>query len=63
MVLVSEDGSVENRLLDLPAGLPAGALVEAGNFLNARIQGKTLGDIKREVADAPRATWSASSTR
>jgi len=49
VVLVSEDGSVENRLLDLPAGLPAGALVEAGNFLNARIQGKTLGDIKREV--------------
>jgi heat-inducible transcriptional repressor len=49
VVLVSADGSVENRLLDLPAGLPAGALVEAGNFLNARIQGKTLGDIKREI--------------
>src|SRR6478735_4182735 len=49
VVLVSEDGSVENRLLDLPLGLPAGALVEAGNFLNARIQGKTIGDIKREV--------------
>jgi heat-inducible transcriptional repressor len=49
VVLVSEDGSVENRLLDLPAGLPAGALVEAGNFLNARIQGKTLGDIKSEI--------------
>jgi heat-inducible transcriptional repressor len=49
VVLVSEDGSVENRLLDLPVGLPAGALVEAGNFLNARIQGKTIGDIKREI--------------
>ncbi|HZH08982.1 MAG TPA: heat-inducible transcriptional repressor HrcA [Microvirga sp.] len=49
VVLVSEDGSVENRLLDLPAGLPAGALVEAGNFLNSRIQGKTLGDLKREI--------------
>jgi heat-inducible transcriptional repressor len=49
VVLVSEDGSVENRLLDLPAGLPAGALVEAGNFLNARVQGKTLGDIKSEI--------------
>src|ERR687894_1411587 len=43
VVLVAEDGSVENRLLDLPAGLPASALVEAGNFLNARIRGKTLG--------------------
>src|SRR3954453_13676557 len=49
VVLVSEDGSVENRLLDLPVGLPAGALVEAGNFLNARIQGKTLGDVKGEI--------------
>src|SRR5687768_14554971 len=49
VVLVSEDGSVENRLLDLPAGLPASALTEAGNFLNARIRGKTLADVKVEV--------------
>src|SRR5215204_312343 len=42
VVLVSEDGSVENRLLDLPAGLPVSALTEAGNFLNAHIRGKTL---------------------
>lgn len=49
VVLVSEDGSVENRLLDLPAGLPASALVEAGNFLNARIQGRTLGDVRQEL--------------
>jgi heat-inducible transcriptional repressor len=50
VVLVGEDGSVENRVLDLPAGLPAGALVEAGNFLNAHIRGKTLTDLKQEVA-------------
>jgi heat-inducible transcriptional repressor len=48
VVLVAEDGSVENRLLDLPAGLPASALVEAGNFLNARIRGKTLAELKSE---------------
>jgi len=35
VVLVAEDGSVENRLLDLPQGLPASALTEATNFLNA----------------------------
>jgi heat-inducible transcriptional repressor len=51
VVLVSEDGSVENRLLDLPVGLPAGALLEAGNFLNARIRGKTLADLKAEVEE------------
>ncbi|WP_246179675.1 heat-inducible transcriptional repressor HrcA [Microvirga thermotolerans] len=50
VVLVGEDGSVENRLLDLPAGLPASALTEAGNFLNARIRGKTLADLKQEIA-------------
>src|ERR687889_935402 len=49
VVLVSEDGSVENRLLDLPAGLPAGALTEAANFLNARIQGRTLAEMKGEI--------------
>jgi heat-inducible transcriptional repressor len=49
VVMVAEDGSVENRLLDLPAGLPASALLEASNFLNARIPGKTLADLKQEV--------------
>src|ERR687894_1016488 len=34
VVLVSEDGSVENRLLDLPPGLPGAALTEAANFVN-----------------------------
>ncbi len=37
VVLVSEDGQVENRVLNLPAGLPPSALTEAANFLNARI--------------------------
>src|ERR671916_1208553 len=49
VVLVAEDGSVENRLLDLPAGLSPSALIEAGNFLNAHIRGKTLGDIKTDI--------------
>ena len=49
VVLVSEDGSVENRLLDLPAGLPVSALTEAANFLNARIRGRTLGEVRTEV--------------
>jgi heat-inducible transcriptional repressor len=48
-VLVAEDGSVENRILPIPAGLPPSALGEAGNFLNARIRGRTLQDLKREI--------------
>jgi heat-inducible transcriptional repressor len=52
VVLVSEDGQVENRLLALQADLPGSALVEATNFLNARIRGKTLGDAKAELERA-----------
>ncbi len=50
VVLVADDGTVENRLLGLPAGLPASALTEAANFLNARILGKTLGELRAEIA-------------
>ncbi|MGI9386868.1 MAG: heat-inducible transcriptional repressor HrcA [Methyloligellaceae bacterium] len=42
VVLVGEDGSVENRILDVPQGLPPAALVEASNYLNTRIRGKTI---------------------
>ncbi len=48
-VLVSEDGQIENRVLNLPVGLPTSALIEAGNFLNARIRGRTLADVKDEI--------------
>ncbi|PZU93588.1 MAG: heat-inducible transcriptional repressor HrcA [Chelatococcus sp.] len=51
VVLVAEDGTVENRLLALPPGLPASALTEAANFLNARILGKTLGELRAEVGE------------
>ena len=50
VVIVSEDGSVENRLLDIPAGLPASALTEASNYLNARLRGRTLDDARAEIA-------------
>ena len=29
-VMVAEDGTVENRIIDTPAGMPTSALVEAG---------------------------------
>ena len=48
-VLVAEDGSVENRILQIPAGLPPSALCEAGNYLNARIRGRTLQEVMCEI--------------
>jgi len=48
-VIVAESGDVENRVLALPAGLPASALTEAGNYLNARMKGHTLGEARETV--------------
>ena len=48
-ILVSDDESVENRVIALPPGLPPSALVEATNYVNARIRGRTLGEAKLEV--------------
>src|SRR5229473_2522365 len=52
VILVAEDGQVENRVLNLPIGLPASALTEATNFLNAHIRGKTLAEVKAELEKA-----------
>ena len=52
VVLVSEDGQVENRVLNLPPGLPSSALTEASNFLNAHARGRTLAEAKAEMERA-----------
>ncbi len=54
-VLVGEDGGVENRVLPIAADLPASALVEAGNYLNARIRGRTLGEVRLDVETSRKA--------
>ncbi|MET0605724.1 MAG: heat-inducible transcriptional repressor HrcA [Beijerinckiaceae bacterium] len=52
VVLVAEDGSIENRIVQLPAGVPPSALVEASNFLNARIRGRTLIEARADLTAA-----------
>ncbi|MGO9486370.1 MAG: heat-inducible transcriptional repressor HrcA [Rhodomicrobium sp.] len=49
LVLAGDDGSVENRVLALPEGLPQQALAEATNYLNARIRGATLPEARERV--------------
>jgi heat-inducible transcriptional repressor len=49
-VLVTEDGFVENRIIEMPAGTPPSALVKAGNYLNARLAGKTIEGARRAIA-------------
>ena len=49
VVLVTDDGLVENRVLELPPDVPSSALVEAGNYLNSRLVGRTLDDARTQV--------------
>ena len=54
-ILVRADGRVENRLMAAAPGLVSGSLERAGNFLSARLRGRTLSearaDILSEIAD------------
>lgn len=49
-ILVSQGGEVENRILDLPAGIAPSQLQEASNFLNAHIRGRTLTEARGDIA-------------
>ncbi|MGI1662167.1 heat-inducible transcriptional repressor HrcA [Palleronia sp. KMU-117] len=50
VVLVFEDGHVENRLFTPPIGQTASSMREAANFLNAVAAGKTLGELRGSIA-------------
>jgi heat-inducible transcriptional repressor len=49
VVLVGEDGTVENRAIEVPHGLPVSSLVMVSNYLNRRFQGRTLPEMRRIV--------------
>ena len=48
-VLVGTDGSVENRVVELPTGTSALALAEVGNYVSARLSGLTLGQAEARL--------------
>ncbi len=49
VVLVGEDGQVENRVIETPPGLPPSSLTHASNYLNARLSGRSLPDLRTIV--------------
>ena len=52
VILVDEDGNVENRIIDNSEGLTASSLAAAGNYLNHHMRGFTLNEaIKRIEVD------------
>ncbi|HEV2747500.1 MAG TPA: heat-inducible transcriptional repressor HrcA [Allosphingosinicella sp.] len=54
-VMVGGDGSVENRVIDLPAGATPGMLAEVGNYVSARLSGLTLNQAQARLRDEIRA--------
>ncbi|MGB8840495.1 MAG: heat-inducible transcriptional repressor HrcA [Aliidongia sp.] len=66
VVMVTESGMVENRIIEVPIGIPASALVTAGNYLSSRIIGHTLDEAKAALAhdlEASRAELDEITTR
>ena len=51
VVMVDEHGGVENRVIDLPLGMPASSLVEASNFMAAKLVGRSLSEARKEIID------------
>lgn len=49
VILVGADGQVENRVIETPPGLPPSALTSASNYLNARLTGRSLAELRRVV--------------
>ena len=48
-VLVGEHNQIENRIIDLPAGITASQLTEAANFLNANLAGQTMAELRGQL--------------
>src|SRR3712207_2434694 len=54
-VMVGGDGSVENRVVDLPQGVTQSTLNEVGNYVSARLSGMTLSEAQARLAEEIRA--------
>jgi heat-inducible transcriptional repressor len=48
-VLVGDHNQIENRIIELPAGVTSSQLTEAANFLNAHLTGQTLPELRSQV--------------
>ncbi|MDP3371465.1 MAG: heat-inducible transcriptional repressor HrcA [Candidatus Paracaedibacteraceae bacterium] len=51
VILISQDGNIENRVIELPESITQSVLNEAANYLSARIFGRTLAEARLMIAD------------
>ena len=57
--MVGAEGSVENRVIDLPPGTTPSALAEVGNYVSARLSGLTLQEARARLVAEIRAGQAA----
>ncbi|ASY54973.1 heat-inducible transcriptional repressor HrcA [Sinorhizobium sp. CCBAU 05631] len=48
-VLVGDHDQVENRIIELPAGVTSAQLTEAANFVNAHLAGQTIPELRAQL--------------
>ncbi len=49
VIIVPEDGMVENRIMELPPGITPDILKQASNFLSERLYGKTFSEMRGAI--------------
>ncbi|MBC6441013.1 MAG: heat-inducible transcriptional repressor HrcA [Rhodospirillales bacterium] len=49
VIVVQENGAVENRIIELPPGVTPQALIRAGNYLSSRLGGRTLDEARSQI--------------
>ena len=49
VITIDINGLVENKLISLPKGLTNSSLIEASNYINSKLYGKTLYETKNQI--------------
>lgn len=49
VIVVSDNGLVENRVIEVPLGMSPSTLVEAGNYLTARLAGRSFAEARARI--------------
>jgi heat-inducible transcriptional repressor len=52
VIIVQENGHIENRLIDMPQGVSAGDMQAASNYLKSKVFGRTIGEIKEVIEES-----------
>jgi len=50
VIMVTRDGMVENRVIDIPGNVPRDLLDQASNYLNDRVAGRTVGEVRDDIS-------------